>query len=394
MPDRAAVPVPARLAINCCEEPFRLFFPIGALLALLGVSLWPLYYGGALAGYPAILHARLMIEGFLAAFIIGFLGTAGPRITSARHFSRAEVLVLVTLDLLAAGLHFGGSHRAGDFVFAFCLAAFAFVIGKRFVQRTDSPPPNFALVALGLLNGIIGALLLALYENEQYAAPYRIGASLLEQGFALLPILGVGPFLLARLLNVSDAEASPESRVLRPGWMLRAAFALTIGLTIDATFVLETSGFSAPAGWLRTGAVLVYVVARMPRGGRSFLGNCLRAGLISIVIGFVVAALWPLYRIGALHILFISGFSFIVLTVSVRVIFGHSGNAHLFEKRLPFFIVAGVLIFLAMTSRYVADIAPAARSVHLIVAAFFWLGGMLIWMVKVLPKVAVGDLEE
>ena len=381
----------ARLTINCCEEPFRIFFPIGAVLALLGVALWPLYYAGAVAEYPAILHARLMIEGFMASFIIGFLGTAGPRITSAPHFTRTEVLVLVTLDLFAAGLHFGGSHRAADFLFAFGLAAFAFILGKRFAQRADSPPPNFVLVGLGLLNGVIGALLVAIYQNELYSAPYRIGASLLEQGFVLLPILGVGPYLLARLLNISRADALPESRVLPPGWLPRAAFAVTIGLTIDATFVAETFSWSTPAAWLRVGAVLVYVALRTPRRGRSFLGDCMRAGLAAIVIGLAVEALWPQYRIGALHILFISGFSFIVLTVSIRVIFGHSGNAHLFEKRLPFFIVAGVLIFLAMISRYVADIAPAARTIHLVAAALFWIGAMLIWMVKVLPKVTMPD---
>ena len=149
-----AVAAPARRALNYCEEPFRIFFPIGALLALLGVSLWPLYYAGAVAEYPSILHARLLIEGFMASFIIGFLGTAGPRITSAPHFTRAEVLTLLTLDLLAAGLHCGGAHRAADFLFASCLAVFVFILGKRFAQRADSPPPNFALVALGLLNGI------------------------------------------------------------------------------------------------------------------------------------------------------------------------------------------------------------------------------------------------
>ena len=384
----------ARLPINCCEEPFRIFFPIGAIFAVLGVSLWPLYYAGALAEYPAILHARLMIEAFMASFIIGFLGTAGPRITGAAHFSRAEVLTLITLDLFAAGLHFGGSHRAADFFFALCLVTFAFILGKRFVRRVDSPPPNFALVALGLLNGVIGAVLLAFYQNELYAAPYRIGASLLEQGFVLLPILGVGPYLLARLLNISRADALPESRVLPPGWMPRAVFALTIGLTIDATFVAETFGWSTPAAWLRAGAVLIYLALRTPRRGRSFLGDCLRVGLAGVVLAFAIEALWPQYRIGALHILFISGFSFIVLTVSIRVIFGHSGNSHLFEKRLPFFIVAGVFIFLAMMSRYVADVAPAARTVHLVAAAFFWIAAVVIWMVKVLPKVTVPDREE
>ena len=377
-----------------CEEPFRLFFPVGALLALLGVSIWPLYYAGVLADYPAILHARLMIEGFIASFIIGFLGTAGPRITSAPHFSRIEVLLLLTLDLLAAGLHLGGAHRAGDFLFALCLVTFVFVLGQRFAQRADSPPPNFALVALGLLNGVLGALLLAFYQDKLYAAPYRIGANLLEQGFVLLPILGVGPYLLGRLLNLPRTDALPESRVLPPGWRPRAAFALTIGLTIDATFVAETYGWTRSAGWLRAGAVLLYLALRMPRRGRSFLGDCMRAGLAAIVLGLAFEALQPQYRIGALHLLFISGFSFIVLTVSIRVTFGHSGNAHLFAKRLPFFTVAAVLIFLATISRYVADLAPAARTVHLVAAALFWIAALVTWMVKVLPKMTISDREE
>ena len=384
----------ARPLVDWCEEPFRIFFPIGAVLALLGVLLWPLYYAGAFTAYPSILHARLMIEGFMASFVIGFLGTAGPRITSAPHFSRAEVLTLLTLDLLAAGLHFGGSHRAADFLFALGLAALAFILGKRFAQRADSPPPNFVLVALGILNGLIGALLLALHEGQLYAVPYRIGAGLLEQGFVLLPILGVGPYLLARLLNLSRADALPESRVLPPGWLPRAAFALAIGLTIDATFVIESFGWSTLASWLRAGAVLIYLVTRMPRRGRSFLGDCMRCGLVALVIALLVEAVWPQYRVGALHILFISGFSFIVLTVSIRVIFGHSGNARLFAKRLAFFIIAGVLMFLAMISRYVAEIVPGARTIHLVAAAVAWIGALLIWMVKVLPKVTIAEPEE
>jgi uncharacterized protein involved in response to NO len=132
----------------------------------------------------------------------------------------------------------------------------------------------------------------------------------------------------------------------------------------------------------------------MPRRGRSFLGDCLRVGIATVVIGIGVEALWPQYRIGALHIVFVSGFGFIVLTIAIRVVFGHSGNAHLFQKRLPFFIVVGALIFFAMLSRYVADLAPKTRTVHLVAAAIFWLIAVLIWMGKVIPKVAIADLEE
>ncbi|MBV9672136.1 MAG: NnrS family protein [Verrucomicrobia bacterium] len=50
-----------------CQEPFRIFFPVGLLLGAIGVSLWVLYYAGITALYPGVSHARMMIEGFIAS---------------------------------------------------------------------------------------------------------------------------------------------------------------------------------------------------------------------------------------------------------------------------------------------------------------------------------------
>ncbi|SRR6266540_2170870 len=375
-------------------EPFRIFFPAGILIGITGVALWPAYYAGFVITYPGTGHARLMIEGFMASFIIGFLGTAGPRITSTSPLSRREVLALFTLDLLAAGLHFGDAHRAGDVLFVIFIVFFIFTIARRFVRRQDSPPPNFVLVALGLLNGLFGAILVALSENAVYLITYRIGAALLEQGFVLLPILGVAPFLLPRLPNVAQSDDLPESRTLPPGWIPQAAFAALLGLIIDGTFVAEAFGAVAVAGWIRFGAVMIYVIMRMPHRGRSFLGNCLRAGIAAVPFGLAVELLWPQYRVGALHILFISAFSFVALTVAIRVVFGHSGRMDLLRKPLPFFTVVGALIFLTMLSRYVADVAPRARTIHLVAAAACWLLAALIWTVRVIPKAAIAEPEE
>lgn len=267
-----------------CHEPFRLFFPVGLVLGAIGVSLWILYYAGITILYPGVSHARLMIEGFIASFVIGFLGTAGPRLMETPHFSRVELLLLLTLDLLAAGLHLGGANRAGDLSFSFCLVVFLFVLGRRFVRRRDSPPPNFALVGLSLINAFIGTVLLALFENEAYSVSYRIGSAFLQEGFPLLAILGVAPFMLPLLLNLSAME---ELRTPSSTRMARATLALTVGLTIDATFVLEAVGLTSWGAWLRVAAVVFYLVAQMPRTGRSFLGNCLRVGLAAIVLGFV-----------------------------------------------------------------------------------------------------------
>ena len=374
-----------------CQEPFRVFFPVGLLLGVIGVSLWILYYAGIIALYPSVSHARLMIEGFVASFVIGFLGTAGPRLMATPHFSRAELFSLLTLDLLAAGLHLGGANRAGDAAFSFCLSFFLFVLARRFIHRRDSPPPNFVLVGLSLVNGFAGTVLLALFENEAYSVPYRIGAALLQEGFPLLAILGVVPFMLPLLLKLSAIDDLPQSRSLSTIWLARATLVAAIGLTIDATFIIEALSLTRFSAWLRACAVVVYLVAQMPRTGQSFLGNCLRLGLGAIALGFIAEALWPQLRIAALHVVFITGFAFVILTVATRVILGHSGNSHPFTRRLPFHIVVAIFIGLAMLSRFTADLAPRARATHLVAAAILWLIATLVWSVKLAPKILIAE---
>jgi len=378
--------------LTACEEPFRIFFPAGLLLGLVGVSLWPLFYFGIGIPYPNVAHARLMIEGFMASFIFGFLGTAGPRITSAPHFSFGELGIIFTLDLLAAGFHVGGADRLGDVCFLICSFTFAAALGRRFRQRKDSPPPNFVLVALGLIASIIGTALIVVSESAQYSAPYQFGSALLNQAWVLLQVLGVAPFFIRRLLDLPTPDLS-ESRAFPPERNRKAAFAAFIGAVIIASFWIDILNFPRLGGWIRVGAITFYVATRLPFRGRSFLADCFRAALTSIFAGFVIIALVPIYRLAALHIVFITGFSFMVFTVAIRVIFGHSGNLHLLEKRLWFFVITSALLFLAMISRFTADLAPRTRVVHLIAAAISWLVATLIWIVKVIPKVRIAEPE-
>src|ERR1051325_2550562 len=66
------------------REPFRIFFPAGVLAGIVGVALWPLYFTNVLELYPGLGHARIMACGLFGGFIIGFLGTAMPRMLSAK----------------------------------------------------------------------------------------------------------------------------------------------------------------------------------------------------------------------------------------------------------------------------------------------------------------------
>src|SRR6185503_20355920 len=77
------------------REPFRIFFPAGVLAGIVGVSLWPLHFANVLELYPGLGHARIMVYGFFGVFIFGFLGTAMPRMLSARPLHVFQVLPLV-----------------------------------------------------------------------------------------------------------------------------------------------------------------------------------------------------------------------------------------------------------------------------------------------------------
>lgn len=129
----------------------------------------------------------------------------------------------------------------------------------------------------------------------------------------------------------------------------------------------------------------------MPWRGRTFLADYLRASLLFILAGFLAIAIWPIYRIGELHPVFITGFNLIAFTVATRVVLGHSGYLDRLKTRPWFFIAMSALLFLAMVSRLAADLAPRARIIHLLGAAICWLIASLIWMIKVIPKVTISE---
>lgn len=239
------------------EEPFRIFFPIGLASGVVGLALWPLFFGNVLSIYPAQMHARVMIEGFMAAFIIGFLGTAGPRLMTARHFGSVEVCVLIALHLATIAAHLAAHPTLGDALFFVQIATLTGVLGRRFIARSDLPPPNFVLVACGLLSGAVGAGIAALTSIfGDWPRLNYFGALALSQGFVLLPVLGVGAFLFPRFLGVPLGPELDELRVPIPWWKRKAILSGCAGVAIVVSFAVESAGFLRASGALRWSALL------------------------------------------------------------------------------------------------------------------------------------------
>src|SRR5262245_37854230 len=76
-------------------EPYRLLFPLGALLAWAGVLHWLLLASGAIEEYRSTFHAIAQIQGFMTCFAVGFLFTFIPRRTGGPPASAWQIAVAV-----------------------------------------------------------------------------------------------------------------------------------------------------------------------------------------------------------------------------------------------------------------------------------------------------------
>jgi uncharacterized protein involved in response to NO len=356
------------------------------------VSLWPLYYTGIHTSfYPGVMHARLMIEGFMGAFIFGFLGTAGPRMLGAPPLTAGELAALLVLHLAVVGMHIAHLHGAADSLFLAALIMFGLMFAWRFQGRTDLPPPGFVLVLLGFLNAAVGAALLVASGIEGAPALGALGALLLHEGFVLHLVLGIGVFLLPRFLDLPRHEY-PESRTPPPGWNIRALSAAATGGALFASFALEAL-FAAPrlAGVVRTAAATIYLLSELPlhRSGlpRLTITLCLRTALVVLTCGLLFPVLWPEQRVAGLHVVFIGGFTLITFTVATRVVLGHSGGSALFQTRLPFLVVTALLLLIGLALRVSGDFSPEARPALLNGASYLWMLAAAVWSWRVLPRV-------
>jgi len=386
---------PNRFLALCFAEPFRIFFPLGLLLGAIGVSLWPLFVWHAIEFYPANAHVRLMIEGMMGSFIVGFLGTAGPRLLDARPFAAAETSALLSLQVVSASLHLGQRQRGGDIAFLALLLLFLGIIARRARTRRDLPPPNFVLVLFGFLNAIFGIVFMfAARQVTNGVFLNQLGSLMLNEGFVLFPILGVGAFFFPKLLGGAKPEPS-DLRIAVALWRKRAAIAALTGLVIWSSFVLEALSWVRTAALVRSLTTLVYFITQghlLKRpSGPPFLAQCFRLGALLLVSGLFLPAVLPGYRVANLHLTFIGGFSIIVFTVSTRVIIGHAGESYLFQKRLRFLIAALALLLVAMATRVSADFILPGRNSHLAYAALIWLLAAIVWAWALVPKLFLSE---
>lgn len=360
-------------------EPYRVFFASGAMWSIIGVSLWPLFYAQALGFYPNLVHARLMIEAFGGAFVVGFLGTAGPRMATAPKLTPAELLGLFALHQASAICHLRLHHAWGDTLFLALLASLLICLVVRVLRfRKEPPPPQMLLALTGLACGIAGTAMLISPGTMLDPQRLRLANLLLYQGLLLPPVLGIGAFVFPRMLG-DDAFGDPKTAAQSRAKLIRA---IAAALLLVASFWVEVYdqinlGYALRA-MVAAGYLLVEVRWRPQQTGSLTTGLFWALGLGGL--GLVLTPLRSAQHISVEHLLYIGGFGLLILVVASRVLFGHSGDLQGFfarSKRVRFLVFLAVL---AALTRATPAWAPSTTISHHIYAAATWALLALLWL--------------
>lgn len=362
-------------------DPYRVFFPLGILLGVMGVAIWPLYYFGITEGYSGRSHAFVQICGFLYCFAAGFLLTAIPRFTGTEappksaQYGLAGLLVVSTVAFELQAFALG--HAA-------FLVAHIVLIGmalQRFLRRQQNPPATFGLVGLGLLSGFLAAAINLAIALEIAAPSWDLlGKRLFTEGMFLMLVLGVGGFLGPRLLGFA---ALPEfGRLVAAPTRVRlvyagAGFALLLSLIAEYGFELKGAAF------LRALVTTLVIAAtakpwRFP-AVRTTLSWCVWSANLLVMAGVWLISFAPAYRADFLHVLFIGGFTLLIFAVGTRVTLSHGGHPLTGERKswpLRIGLATGLV---AMVARAGAPFDPSSFFDHLAYAALLWIAGIGFW---------------
>lgn len=367
------------------DEPYRAFFPLGMLAGMGGVLLWPLYYGHWLGFNPIDAHPRMMIEGMMGAYVLGFLGTAFPRLVGNRSWFAWEFLLLLGLWAGVVGSAAAGRVTTADGTFAVMLGVLLCGLVLRWAWgRRDTPPPGFVLAFAGVLGAGVAAGCMARQHGLWLGLSGLTWAKLwLFQGFLLLPLMGIGPYLLPRFFGMPSSHSFEDSPRPPTGWWARVGSAGFWGLHIVAGFAIEVHGYPMIGQLLRAGVIGLWFAMETPvfRRGKlsSSVGNLVRLAIVSLVTGCAVAAFWPAARVGGLHLFFVTGLGLLTLAVGTRVVLGHAGKHELLVGRMRWLRWSAGLLVLAAVTRMSADFLPTVRSSHHIYAAWTWALAALLW---------------
>lgn len=382
---------------SAAEEPYRIFFPLGILWGIVGISHWFFYALKWIPTYSMQLHSAIQISGYMGCFIAGFLLTAMPRFASAPSASLQEFLTFLVLVNAAPVLYLLHEWAYARFCFATWLLMLIFFAARRFLKEKSveiESPVEFVWIPAALLNGLLGVLLMTGADAHLLSgAAGKIGKLLSEQGFLLSIVLGVGSFLGPRLMGtfrpsfqtIRDIKIRKSQRRNALYYHAAAAFCLLL------TFFLEGTGRLGTAFFARALIIgFIYFRSRTlvlkPLAKDQFV-KLLYISFWMVFIGHVSLVFFPAYRATLLHVTFLGGYSLMTFAIATMVIFSHGGQMADLKQAIWQLPALGALLALALCLRIAAIFFPESFFTFLGAASACWLFAAALWLIFIFKPI-------
>ncbi|MCB0349980.1 MAG: NnrS family protein [Bdellovibrionales bacterium] len=365
-------------------DPYKILFPLGGVLGLFGVALWPLFTYGLITFYPRQSHASIMYFGFLWSFVAGFMMTAIPRMTQAAKANTFEVAGAVLLVIIQVAVSVVLSFKASVFVFILQSVFLIIFVLRRFLLHKRVPFFGVLFIPFAFFQAFAGAVVYLVWRPDPYVFFLLSG-----EAFILNLILGVGSRLIpviSRLPNaVMPDVATPDKKL---------ATYLSLALILNLSFYVQLF-YSQQMGLILRLAVILWVAFRVIKiylksEQNTLLGWGLRAGLLFLLSSYLVNLYEGAIHLPAQHLLFIGGFTLITLMVATRVVLAHGGVSLDYELKSKRIFIIILSVSMAAILRYLAGVNILG---HLMLLAVIFLAvALLLWLRKTL-KVHIESLR-
>jgi hypothetical protein len=321
-----------------------------------------------------------------------------PKVLSVRPLDPVTFALFPVLIAGVVAASLADSPLAAQLFHLGAMLNFLAFIARRFPTRKADPPPFFLFIAVGMAANLAGtAAKIGALAGWIPIEWLRAGSLLQYQAFPILLIMGVGGFLLPKLF--SQGVLDPKVLLAQP--RMKLAKPLALAAVMLASFAVEIAGAVGHIGTpatraayaLRAGvwAWFLFLELRILKT-QGKLPPYLGAARISMYVmgaGLLMPVFRPAQLLAWEHVIFLSGFLRLTLSVASRVLAAHAGRLEILGLHGRKVRVYGLLIVLAMFTRIATEFRPQGYATFLAIAAVFALAALYVWGRIFLPLLRV-----
>lgn len=354
------------------KEPYRLFFPLGTIFLLWGSLLWlPQIWNPG--DYPVQVHRYLMLNGFTACFICGFLMTAVPKFSQTMTARKFETILFLFTTLIGLILCYFEQERLVLAISAIQASIILFFLFSRIFKRKVNPPYSFVFIFVGLLLWLVSSVLSIFFDMDSLKILHYEGA------IAAI-ILGVGSRLIPGILGHVEIVNVQRERYEKPISILATvplAFVLLMMSFVLSYFLPEFVGGVVRVLVIGIVSFKYWLLWKGPVNRSAFTWCVWLAGWL-ILLSFLLKAIWPDGLIHASHAFFINGIVLLSLLIATRVLVSHGPQIKELENNRVLYVMSFLLI-LSSATRVSAYLLPEMYLTHLGYSALLFVIAVVLW---------------